>query len=88
MTTVVNLKKEDYDVYCGRGSIFGNPFEIGIDGPRDMVIKRYKEWFNHLLKDELFVAELKKLKDKKLGCYCKPLACHCDVIAEHINKNL
>lgn len=26
MTTVVNLKLDNYDVYIGRGSEFGNPY--------------------------------------------------------------
>ena len=87
MTKVVNKNKDSYDIYCGRGSIFGNPFEIGRDGTREQVIERYKGWFNFLIRDRVFTAELSKLKDKTLGCFCKPLACHCDIIADHVNKN-
>ena len=43
---VVNLRKEKYDVYIGRGSEFGNPFRIGIDGCRSQVIRKYKVYFN------------------------------------------
>ncbi len=43
-TTVVNLRKELYDVYIGRPSEFGNPFRIGVDGDRDEVIEKFKEW--------------------------------------------
>ena len=39
---VVNLRNEKYDVYIGRGSPFGNPFKIGIDGTRLEVIEKYK----------------------------------------------
>ena len=28
MTTVVNLKKDTYDIYIGRGSKWGNPFPM------------------------------------------------------------
>jgi hypothetical protein len=86
MTTVVNLKKEKYDVYCGRGSIFGSPYILGRDGTREQVIERYKEWFNFLLRDSIFYNALLNLKDKRLACFCKPLSCHCDIIAAHVNN--
>lgn len=31
---VVNLRKQKYTHYIGRGSILGNPFVIGKDGTR------------------------------------------------------
>jgi len=77
-TTVVNKKYQEYDVYIGRGSKWGNPFRIGPDGSREMVIKKYEEWIRtqeHLLKD------LTELKDQRLGCYCYPLWCHGDILA-------
>jgi len=40
-TKVVNKYKNRFDVYIGRGSSFGNPFEIGIHGDRNEVIKKY-----------------------------------------------
>lgn len=86
MTEIVHLKKDQYDVYIGRGSIFGNPYEMGIDGDRNTVILRYRKWFNFLLKDPRFEAELKKLKNKRLACFCAPLACHGDVIKEYLDN--
>lgn len=83
VTTVVNIRHDAYDVYIGRGSKWGNPFIIGIDGTRAEVIEKYRDYiFNRpdLLK------LLPKLKDKILGCYCKPLACHGDVLLELINQ--
>ncbi len=38
--TIINLKKEKYDVYIGRGSKWGNPFHIGKDGNRKEVIDK------------------------------------------------
>jgi hypothetical protein len=78
-TTVVNLRKEPYDTYVGRGSPWGNPFRIGRDGTRDEVIEQYREW---LLYNPELMARLPELKGKRLGCYCKPLRCHGDVLAE------
>ena len=85
MTTVVNLYKEPYDVYIGRGSIWGNPFIIGKDGTREEVIAKYKARLlspNYAeLRDAVYI-----LKDKRLGCYCKPKACHGDVLVEYVNN--
>lgn len=85
-TEVVNMRLGSYDEYCGRGSIFGNPFEIGRDGTREEVIEKYKKWFNFLLKDKRFLDELKKLKGKRLGCFCWPQKCHASIIAEYVNS--
>ena len=88
MTTLVNKRTHDYDVYCGRGSIFGNPYEIGRDGTREEVIERYRGWFNFLLRDPIFVNELKKLKNKRLGCFCVPLKCHAEILKEWLDNQV
>jgi hypothetical protein len=84
---VVNLRKEKYDVYIGRGSIFGNPFHIGKDGNREEVIEKYKKYFEkRIAEDCKFKNAVLSLKGKVLGCYCKPLKCHGDVIAEYLDS--
>ena len=82
-TMVTNIRKHYYDVYIGRGSKWGNPFRIGKDGTREEVIKKYKRY---LLKNKKLLSSLGELRGKWLGCYCKPLACHGDVLAELCNK--
>ncbi len=82
MTTVVHVRKDSYDVYIGRGSKWGNPYRIGIDGDRAEVIKKYAVYL--VGKPEL-IASLYELKDKVLGCYCKPLECHGDILADLAN---
>jgi hypothetical protein len=84
MTKVVHCKKEPYDVYIGRPSKWGNPFEIGRDGTREEVIEKYREYI--LSKPEL-LKDLSELKGKILGCWCKPKACHGDVLVELLNEN-
>lgn len=79
MTTVVHCKKAPYDVYIGRPSKWGNPFQIGPDGNRLQVIAKYKEW---IMTQPQLLADLIELKDKVLGCWCKPHDCHGDVLAE------
>ena len=87
MTKVVNKYREAYDVYIGRPSQFGNPFSVKEYG-REGCIARYKEYFYKRIKEDVkFKEEVLKLKDKVLGCFCKPLACHGDVIKEYLDNN-
>ena len=79
---VVHCKKDSYDVYCGRPSIWGNPFEIGKDGNRKEVIAKFKKY---LLANEELVDKLPELRGKILGCWCAPKACHCDILADLAN---
>jgi hypothetical protein len=92
MCRVVHCKKEDYDIYIGRGSKWGNPFShkkgtkaTWVVSSRKESIEKYNEWITigdgkHLLHD------LHELKDKILGCWCKPLSCHGDVLCKLYNK--
>ncbi len=86
ITHVVNVdKNESYDIYIGRGSDWGNPYAIGIDGDRDEVIRKYQYDFERgFLKSNK--EQLLKLRGKKLGCHCKPAACHGDVLANYLNS--
>ena len=84
MIKVVHCKKERYDVYIGRPSKWGNPFSIGKDGTREEVIKKYREW---ILNNEDLMKDLHELKDKVLGCWCAPRACHGDVLIELANSD-
>jgi hypothetical protein len=93
-TIVVNLRREDYDIYIGRGkcrktgveSKWGNPFSFKggtfakyIVSSREEAIEKCREW---ILKQPELLDSLHELKGKKLGCYCKPLACHGDILIE------
>jgi len=85
-TRVMNRKWQAFDVYIGRGSLFGNPYYIGKDGTRSEVIEKYRAWFKRKVANERgFKDALESLRGKRLGCYCKPLACHGDVIVEYLN---
>lgn len=76
---VVHCKREKFDVYIGRPSKWGNPFQIGRDGTRDEVIAKYRAWVVH--QPELMAA-LPELRGKVLGCWCSPEKCHGDILAE------
>lgn len=96
--TVVNkyrITPAKTDIYVGRGSPLGNPFIIGTHGTREEVIDKYKV---HLAKaTKLYQADVcnalnnimsRHLKGEpvRLVCYCKPQACHGDVIKDMILK--
>lgn len=82
---VVNLHKESFDVYIGRGSKWGNPYKIGVDGSRSDVINKYKDYLKKKIrKREITVAQLAALDGSTLGCFCKPKACHGDVLTKAV----
>ena len=49
---VVNRRKSSFDVYIGRPSKWGNPFEIGKDGTREEVIEKFEVDFRKRLTDD------------------------------------
>jgi hypothetical protein len=79
MTKVVHCKKKAYDIYIGRPSIWGNPFAIGRDGSREEVILKYEAYIKNNPK---LMRLVKGLQNQTLGCWCKPLSCHGDVLAK------
>jgi hypothetical protein len=82
-TTVVNIRDSRYDVYIGRNSRFGNPFRIGIHGTREEVINKYRVY---LLSSPTLLREIENLRGKTLGCFCYPMPCHGDVIAQILDE--
>lgn len=92
-TCVVNRHIEPYDAYIGRGSKFGNPFEIGKDGDRAEVLGKFKSHFYRKLKKERYRKIVEALKGKRLGCSCRPkegfqgrVLCHGQIIVAYLEK--
>ena len=77
--TVTNCIPNVNYVYIGRPSKWGNPFRIGRDGERAEVIAKYREWVTH---QPRLMDALRELRGMRLGCYCYPLDCHGDVLAD------
>jgi len=69
-----------------RSTIFGNPFYIGSDGNRTEVVEKYYRYLKHRLYATGFKRKLMRLKGKRLGCWCRPLLCHGDVIVDYLEK--
>lgn len=71
-------------VYVGRGSPFGNPFVIGVDGTRDEVCDKFE---TAVLNNPALIALIKtKLRGRHLVCYCKPARCHADTLLRIANE--
>ena len=84
MTRVVHCKRENYDVYIGRPSKWGNPYSIGKDGIREEVIQKYRDYLER--SPRLLEDCRQELRGKVLGCWCAPKACHGDILAELANE--
>lgn len=99
MTKIVNLTKEKCDIKITRkpdGSIsttpninhigyFGNPFTLELYG-REECLRLYRLYFQmRIQNDAIFRANIESLRGKILGCFCKPLPCHGDIIKEYLD---
>lgn len=76
----------DGDVYIGRAGkgqsgYFGNPFVLNAGETRGSTIERYEKYARERIKtDTEFRTNVRKLYGKRLFCFCKPHACHGDVL--------
>ncbi len=86
-------------VYIGRSGKglkgpFGNPISIGQKCPhcgqvhdRGGTLVCYRIMLEHRLKtDPTFRQAVKELAGKTLVCFCKPLPCHGDILAEYAER--
>jgi uncharacterized protein DUF4326 len=97
-TTVVNIRGRRREnggqcpagvVYIGRRTLRGGwrlptarwatPWLPYRDGTREEVLARYRRY---VLETPELRAALPALRGQVLGCWCKPLTCHGDVLAE------
>jgi Domain of unknown function (DUF4326)/ParB-like nuclease domain len=73
------LKLTDQLTRADRKTPWGNPFIENVDGDREAVVRLYAE---HFLPFKLGLQDaLSKMEGPTAwGCWCAPLACHCDVL--------
>lgn len=82
-STLVVHKSCPHDVYIGRPSKWGNPFREGQDGTRAEVIAKYEQWLRN---NPELLEQIEELRGKILACWCKPRACHGDIIVKILNE--
>lgn len=81
---IVFIRKERFPKQT---SVWANPFKVGKDGTRDEVIGKFRAYMKERLKsDPSLVQDLLQLEGKCLGCWCKPEACHGDVLLELVQE--
>lgn len=77
---VINLRKaapgQANVVYIGRPSKWGNPFQSG-NRARDLA-----DYEAYLRRSPELLEALAELSGKYLGCFCKPKACHGDILVK------
>jgi hypothetical protein len=53
---------------------------------RESCIAAFEDWLRYSDKGVALQADLEELRGKRLGCYCKPQACHGDVLVELVEE--
>ena len=79
-------------IYIGRPSPLGNPYAIGPNISRNQAIEAYRTWLTDMIvaKNMRVMLALKHIYrlhttgTAVLSCWCKPNACHGDVIKAYI----
>lgn len=83
-------------VYVGRPSALGNPYSAASVG-RSTAIEQYRDWLRDKIaaRDRPVCEALDRLLQHALAqrklilvCWCAPLACHAEVIADELAKAL
>lgn len=89
-TVVVNIKYENYDVYIGRPSKWGNPYSHNRGTLAKFVVENVDEslekYEKHIRDNEELFNSLHELEGKRIGCFCKPGKCHGDILVKLINE--
>ena len=95
MRAIVNLRSEprlreqfeyaevvNNTVLIDRRSKWGNPFKIGPTCSREQAIERYRaDLWQRIQAGQVSLEELAELDGCWLACWCEPLPCHGDVLA-------
>ena len=90
---IVFIKKKDgsKERWPKKASKYANPFKVDKKDPngRKKCIDQYREYATKKIEQgEWTKVELLELKNKNLGCWCKPEKCHGDVLKDLIEKNM
>jgi len=94
-TEIVNMRTAGHGgdiMRVDRQTRFGNPFRLNKDGgdyTRAESIEEYRKWFKEQIRtNPEFRAAVEELRGETLGCWCKPKACHADVILDYLEGRM
>jgi hypothetical protein len=89
---VVNLRQLPFEIFVGRGSVWGNDWSHLVGsrathfvGSREEAIRKHMEWF--LSQKDMIERARRELRKKVLGCFCTPLLCHGFTLAAVANAS-
>jgi hypothetical protein len=96
--TLAEWMEDSQNMYIGRSGVvfinnerfpkqssnWANPYTVKKYG-REKCLELYEEWIRSKIVKE-GNEELLKLKDKVLGCWCKPNSCHGDILVKIIKE--
>jgi hypothetical protein len=99
-TNIKEWMNDEKNVYIGRGgivfvdgvrfpkgaSIWANPFKVGKEYTREVSIRHYEDYIREKLERDNTWYLLENLRGKCLGCWCKPEACHGDVLLKLLEE--
>lgn len=96
---IIGRRGKDIDsyinIYCGRGSAYGNPYKMNSEADRDFVCNQYEKYFKveaNKVNSKLNIAMHKLLQYLRDGyklnlqCFCTPKRCHCETIKKSLEK--
>ena len=74
-------------IYIGRGTIWGNQWEIGPDGTRDEVCDKFETQVKKAYESNSVARDaLANLHGKPLVCSCYPKRCHGESLVKYAAK--
>ena len=74
-------------IYIGRGTIWGNSWEIGPDGTRDEVCDKFEEAVKEVYENNSVDKQaLAALHGKPMVCSCYPKRCHGETLIKYAAK--
>lgn len=68
-------------------SKWANPYHINNTNSREDVCSLYKTYILNKIKQDPEYYNIEELKNKHLGCWCKPEMCHGDILLELLQNN-
>lgn len=93
--------REQWGELPGLDGDYGNPHPVGlrcsvcsfeagrsiIHATNEGALAAFRKTFNELIEEPLVRSKVRALRGRKLGCFCKPKACHGDVYVEWLEAN-
>lgn len=75
-------------VKIDRGTQYGNPFILGVDGNREEVIRKYVSYAVWRLRIDPYWLNPLMVNVNYLACWCEPELCHGHVLNELVMRKL